>query len=122
MVPQVARLGETLAEALDLLDVVDLEDLAAARVGVGLEEESDKDGPLGVSVDAASGVALREGGEEEGRALGGTTGGGRSDVGAGAWGILEAQGEDVEVGWFHEFFLDAGWGDVNEITERNVSS
>lgn len=26
------------------------------------------------------------------------------------------EGEHVDVGWFHEFFLDAGRGDVDEVT------
>lgn len=68
MIPQVARLAETAAKALDLLDVVDFKYLAVA---LGLEQEGDKHGPLGVCVDAARGAAAGEGGEEERRALGG---------------------------------------------------
>lgn len=67
MVPKVARLLVSLSEALDLLDVVDFEN----RGTLALEEEGDENSPLGVGVDAATGVALGEGGEEEWGALGG---------------------------------------------------
>lgn len=74
VVSQVTLLSHTAAEALDLLDIVDLEDLVFARA-LGLKEESDEDGPLGVSVDAAAGVAAGECGEEERCALGGLVAG-----------------------------------------------
>lgn len=112
MVAQVADLAQALAKALDLLNVVDLEDAAA----LGLEEEGDEDGPVRVGVDAAAGAAAGEGGEEEGRALGGLVERGGAEVGPFLErGFLVFEGEDVDVGWFHEFFLDAGGGDVDEV-------
>jgi hypothetical protein len=67
-VAQIADLVAALGNALDLLDLLDLE----ARVGaeVALDEQRDEDGPLRVRVDAAAGAAL-EGGVEKGRAGGG---------------------------------------------------
>lgn len=114
MVPQVAHFPEPLAKALDLLNVVNLKDLVVALC---LEQQRDQHGPVGVRVDAAAGAAAGEGGEEEGRALGGLVGGRGAEIGALllVGGILVAEGEDVDVGWFHEFFLDARGGEVDEV-------
>lgn len=114
MVPQVADLAEPLAKALDLLNVVNLKDLAVALC---LEQQRDEHGPVGVRVDAAAGAAAGEGGEEEGRALGGLVSGRGAEIGALllVGGILVFEGEDVDVGWLHELFLDAGGGEVDEI-------
>lgn len=71
---------------------------------------------MGVGVDAAAGAAAGEGGEEEGRALGGLVERGGAEVGSLLeGGFLVFEGEDVDVGGFHEFFLDAGGGEVDEI-------
>ena len=113
MVAQVARLLEAPAEAFDLLNVVDLKDGAVAVVvGLCLEQEGDEDGPVGVGVDAAAGVAAGEGGEEEGRALGGLVDGRGAEVGplellVAVGRVLGLEGEDVDVGGLHEFLLDA---------------
>lgn len=114
MVPQVPDLAEPLAKALDLLNVVNLKDLAVALC---LEQQRDEHGPVGVRVDAAAGAAAGEGGEEEGRALGGLVGGRGAEIGALllVGGILVLEGEDIDVGWLHELFLDAGGGEVDEI-------
>lgn len=112
MIPQVTHFPHALAKALDLLNVVDLEDAAA----LCLEEQGDEDGPVGVGVDAAAGAAAGEGGEEEGRALGGLVEGRGAEVGSLLeGGFLVFEGEDVDVGGFHEFFLDARGGEVDEI-------
>lgn len=112
VVPQVAHLTHALAKTFNLLNVVDLEDAAA----LCLEEQGDEDGPVGVGVDAAAGAAAGEGGEEEGRALGGLVERGGAEVGSLLeGGFLVFEGEDVDVGGFHEFFLDAGGGDVDEV-------
>lgn len=114
MISQVAHFAEPFAKALDLLNVVNLKDLAA--VTPGLEQQRNEHGPVGVRVDAAAGAAAGEGGEEEGRALGGLVGGRRAQVGALLeGGLLVFEGEDVDVGWFHEFLLDARGGEVDEI-------
>lgn len=106
MVAQVSRLVHALAEALDLLNVVDLEDPVVAGA-LGLEEQRDEDGPLGVGVNAAAGAAAGERGEEERRALGRLVDRGRSDVGALLErGLLGGEGEDVDVGGLHELLLD----------------
>jgi len=57
VVAQVAALLEALAEALDLLNVVD-EELAAALL---LQDQGHQDGPVRVRVDTAPGAALGEG-------------------------------------------------------------
>ena len=62
-----------------------------------------------------------EGGEEEGRALRGLEGWWGAEVDAVAEGGLRGEGEDVDVGGTHELFLDAGGGDVDEITGGEVS-
>lgn len=112
MIPQVTHLTHALAKTFNLLNVVDLEDAAA----LCLEEQGDEDGPVGVGVDAAAGAAAGEGGEEEGRALGGLVERGGAEVGSLLeGGFLVFEGEDVDVGGFHEFFLDAGGGEVDEI-------
>lgn len=120
MVPQVTHLAEPLAKALDLLNVVNLKDLVVA---LGLEQQRDEHGPVGVRVDAAAGAAAGEGGEEEGRALGGLVGWRGAEIGALllVGGILVFEGEDVDVGWLHEFFLDAGGGEVDEVAGGFVS-
>lgn len=51
-----------------LLDVVDFKH---GGVGGGFKEERYEDCPLGMRVDTTTGVALGEGGHEEGGALGG---------------------------------------------------
>lgn len=114
VVPQVTDLAEPLAKALDLLNVVDLKD--AAVVALCLEQQRDQHGPVGVRVDAAAGAAAGEGREEEGRALRGLVDGRGAQVGALLeGGFLVFEGEDVDVGWFHEFLLDARGGEVDEI-------
>lgn len=118
VVPKVAHLAEAAPEALDLLNVVDLEDAAAGPVGGGLEDEGDEDGPVRVRVDAAAGVAAREGGEEEGGALRGLEGGRRAEVGARGGGDLVGKGEDIDVRGLHELLLHAGGGDVDEVAGR----
>ena len=70
MIPQVPRLARPTHYAFDLLNVVYFEEVAV-ELGGGLEEQGDEHGGLGVRVDAAPGTAAGEGGEEEGRALGG---------------------------------------------------
>lgn len=67
MVSQVPRL-QTAPEALDLLDVVDAE-LAITPGTQRLEEQRDEHRPLRVGVDAAAGPPLREGRQEQRRAL-----------------------------------------------------
>jgi hypothetical protein len=68
VVAKVALLAAALGDALDLLDLLDLEARGGAQVA--LHEEGDEDGPLRVRVDAAAGAAV-EGGHEEGGAGGG---------------------------------------------------
>ena len=80
MIPQTTRLRIPPAKALDLLNVVDLEHGGVGRLA--LEEQRDQHRPLRVRVDAAAGVALGEGGDEEGRALGGLEGGRGAQVDA----------------------------------------
>lgn len=120
VVAQVARLLVSLAEALDLLNVVNLKDLGVAA-GLGallLEEQGDEDGPLGVRVDAAAGAAAREGGEEERRALAGLEGGRGAQVGPVLQGgLLGSEGENVDVGVLHEFLLDARRGNIDKVTK-----
>lgn len=119
MVSQVTHLPHALAKTFNLLNVVDLEDAAA----LCLEEQGDEDGPVGVGVDAATGAAAGEGGEEEGRALGGLVERGGAEVGSLLeGGFLVFEGEDVDVGGFHEFLLDAGGGDVDEVVISNGTS
>lgn len=124
VVSQVALLTEPAPEALDLLDVVDLEDAVALfRAGHavasrrrGLEEQRHKDGPVRVRVDAAAGAALGKGGEEERRALRGLVAGRGAKVGAVLeGGFLRGEGEDVYVSRLHELLLDAGRRDVDEV-------
>lgn len=67
MVSQVTFFAKPSPEGLDLLDVVDLEHCGIAWSR--LEEKCDQDGPLGVCMDAASGIALLERCHEERRAL-----------------------------------------------------
>ena len=57
--------GAATGDAFDLLDLVDAEDrvgLGVCRIGLksGFADQSHEDGPLGVSVDAAAGVAMCE--------------------------------------------------------------
>ena len=108
MIPQVALLRHPPPEALDLLDVVDLKDFILTWT-LGLEQQRDEHGPLGVRVDAAAGVAAGEGCEEEGRALGGLVAWGGAEIGARVLeGVLVGvDGEDVDVGVLHQFLLDA---------------
>ena len=63
VVAQVALLAAALGDALDLLDLLDLE--ACIFAEVALHEECHEDRPLRVRVNAAAGAAL-EGGHEEG--------------------------------------------------------
>lgn len=115
MIPQVARLAKSLAKALDLLNVVNLKDFILAGP-LRLEQQGDEDGPLRVRVDAAPGVAAGKGGEEERRALAGLVARRRAQVGAVLkGGLLRGEGEDVDVCVFHEFLLDAGGGEVDEV-------
>ena len=107
MVSQVARLGEALAKALDLLNVVNLKDFILAWA-LSLEKQRYKHGPLRVRVDAAACVAARESRQEERRALAGLVAGRGAQVGAVLKGwLLGGEREDVDVCVFHEFFLDA---------------
>lgn len=116
MVAQVALLGGAPGKALDLLDVVDLKDLVKARA-LGLEEQSDEDSPLRVRMDATAGVATREGGQEEGRALRRLVARRRTEVAALFEGrLLGGEGEHVYVCVFHEFLLDARGRDVDEVS------
>lgn len=120
VVAEVARLLEALAEALDLLNVVNLKHLGVAALLL-LEEQGDEDGPLRVRVDAAAGVAARKGGEEERRALAGLVAGWRAQVGAVLkGGLLGGEGEDVDVGVFHQLLLHARGGNVDEVTGREL--
>lgn len=120
MIAQASHLSRPLPEALDLLEVVDLKDHVAAGA-LGLEQQRDQNGPLRVRVDAAAGAAAGEGGEEEGRALRGPEAAGAAQICALLeGGLLGGEGEDVDVGVFHEFLLDAGGGDVDEVTARWV--
>lgn len=69
-------------------------------------------------MDTAPRPTLGEGGEEEGRTLAGfeTLGSAEVDpltLGEGLG--LRGEGEDVEVGGFHELFLDARGGDVDVV-------
>lgn len=84
MISQIALLLIPLSKSLDLLDVVDLKDVFVCGV-TAFEEKGDQHRPLGVRVDAAAGVALVEGGEEEGGALGGLEGGWLAEVYALFW-------------------------------------
>lgn len=108
MISQVARLGEALAKALDLLNVVNLKHFILAGT-LGFKKQRHEHGPLRVRVDAAAGVAARKGCEEERRALAGLVAGRGAQVGAvlKGWILLGGEGEDVDVCVFHEFFLDA---------------
>lgn len=116
VISQVARLGHALAKTLDLLNVVNLKDLVLAGT-LGLEEQRHQHSPLGVGVDAAAGVAACEGGEEEGSALRGFVDGGRAEVDSALkGGFLCGEGEDVDVRVLHEFLLDAGGGEIHEVT------
>lgn len=65
VISEVAELAPALGDALDLLDVADLE--ARVRAVVALDQERHEHGPLAVRVDAAAGAALK-GGQEERRA------------------------------------------------------
>lgn len=120
MVPEVPDLAVTSTEALDLLNVVDLEDLVVARP-LGLEQEGDEDGPLGVRMDAAGGAAAGEGGEEERGALRGLEGGRGAEVDtlllllADGFVVLGREGHNVDVLVLHHFLLDARGGDVDEV-------
>lgn len=117
MIPQVALLGHATAEALDLLDVVDLEDLILTGA-LGLEQQRDEDGPLRVCVDAAASVAAGEGRKEQGRALRRLVAWRGAKVGPLAKvALLRGHREDVDVGVFHEFLLDARGSDVDEVTK-----
>ncbi|CRK16374.1 hypothetical protein BN1723_010955 [Verticillium longisporum] len=86
------------------------------------DADSTEDGPVRVRVDAAAGAAPREGREEEGRALRRLVGRRRAEVGPVLeGGFLGCEGEDVDVGGLHELLLDAGGGDVDEVTGLVVS-
>lgn len=68
-------------------------------------------------MDAAAGVAAREGGEEEGSALRGFIDGRGAEVDSVLeGGFLCGEGEDVDVCVFHEFLLDARRGEIDEVT------
>lgn len=118
VVSEVADLVHALSEPLDLLNVVDLEDLPAVSLprALRLEQQRDQDGPLRMGVDAAAGTALGEGREEERRALRGLVSGGRAEVCPVAEGSgLRCEGEDVNVGSFHELLLHTRRRNVDEI-------
>ena len=82
MISQVALLLVTPAETLNLFNIVDLEDSILDRVL--LKQQCNKDGPLGVGMNATTSVALGESRDEERRTLGrlqmGGGIGGRCDV------------------------------------------
>lgn len=122
MIAEVSRLAVTATEALDLLNVVDLEHTVGAfvtGVGHGLEDEGNEDSPVRMRVDAASGAAARKGGEEERCALGRLVGGRRAEVGTVLeGGFLRGEGEDVDVLGLHELLLDSRGRDVDKITGR----
>lgn len=83
-----------------------------------LQKQSNKDGPLGVGVYAASGISFGEGCHEERGALRGLEGGWRAEVDSFLGVSLLGNCKDVDVFWFHEFFLDARGCEVDEITLR----
>lgn len=112
MVPKVPALLEALAEPLDLLNVVDAELLASLL----FEDQRHEDGPVGVGVDAAAGIALGEGGEEEGGALAGLVNRWAAEVDSLAAGEglrLGGEREDVDVGGLHELLLNTRRGEVD---------
>lgn len=119
---KISRFGHAATEALDLLDVVNLEDLVPTGA-VGLKQEADENGRLGVGMDAAACLSAAEGGQEERGALRGSVAGGRTEVetGPAEAGIrrLGGEGEDVDVGAPHELLLDARGRDVDEVAAGN---
>lgn len=111
VVAEVPRLLEAAAEALDLLDVVDLEHLAVSALG--LEQQRHQHRPLRVRVDAAPGAAPREGREEQRGALRGLAVRRRAHVRPVLEvGLLLLQGQDVEVVRLHQLLLHARRSDV----------
>jgi len=118
VISQIARLLVALAKALDLLNIVYLEDIL---VGCALlKEKGNQNRPLGVCVDATTGFTLVEGGQEERRALRGFEGWGRTKVDALFWISLGLEGENIDVFGLHQFFLDAGRGEIDEITADDL--
>lgn len=73
MIVQVALLLVAPAEALDLLNIVDLESLVLFGA-LAFQDQGHQHGPVGVRVDAAPGSALGESSHEKGRALRGPAG------------------------------------------------
>jgi len=73
-------------------------------------------------VDAAAGVALVEGGEEERGALGGVEGWWRAEVDALVGVGLRFEREDVDIFGLHKLFLDAGRREVDKIILSNARS
>lgn len=100
MISQISLLLISLSKSLDLLNVVDLKDVLVCSVAA-LKKQSDQHSPLRMCVNAAAGIALVEGGEEEGRALGGLEGWGFAEVDTLFWIGLCFEGEHVDVLGFH---------------------
>lgn len=80
MISQISLLLVSFTEALDLLNIIDLEDAAVQRPL--LKEKGNEYSPLRVCVDAAARIAFGEGGKEERRALRWLKGWRRSEVGS----------------------------------------
>jgi len=75
-----------------------------------------------MGVDAAAGIAFRKCSNEERCALGGLVDGWGAEIDTGFWVRLCGEGEDVDVFGFHEFFLDAGGGEVDQVTGKGLVS
>lgn len=80
MISQIPLLLVTFAEALNLLNIIDLEDVAVQLPL--LKEKGNEYSPLRMCVDAAARIAFGKGSEEERRALGWLKGWRRSEVGS----------------------------------------
>lgn len=111
MVPQIPRLLEPPPKPLDLLNIIDLKDIRLRAALI--QQQRDKHRPLRVRVDAAPGIALVEGGQEERGTLRRLECGRGTQVDA-LFGVgLRLEGQDVDVFGLHELFLDAGGREVD---------
>jgi hypothetical protein len=100
-------------DTLDLLDVADLE--AAARPLLPLDQESHKNRPLRMGMNAAA-RALLEGGQEEGCACGGLQAERFPDILSIGRGVFRGREfEDEEVMRLHQLFLHAGRGNEDVV-------
>lgn len=91
--------------ALDLLDVADLE--AAARALFALNEERHQNRPLRMGVDAATGASFK-GREKEGRACGWFQAERLADILAIRWRVLgRGKFKDEDIVWLDQLLLDA---------------